>query len=223
MQSSRIEEKRSLKRSAPDDRYGGNTGERKRSASDRRFEAPPPPRFDSSIARSSDNKRGGDDYSSSKRDDYKRDMDVSRHSTSDHSSRDSHKESRYSEPDPKSNFRRGGGGDDRDSRNASSKRFEGPSYVARSSGGSSSQWHNPGPAVKTFAGRLFCRQSSSSAAPSWQTKSSEGNHWRPVDSSQDRYDRTYNERSGQYMDPSHQGGMFVGQPQMSSRYENGKY
>jgi len=77
-QNSRIEDKRTVKRNS-DDRYG--EVDRKRSANDRRFEAPPPPRFDSTLASNSydrsDKKRDDyvssskrDDYSSSKRDDY---------------------------------------------------------------------------------------------------------------------------------------------------------
>ncbi|KAG4079664.1 hypothetical protein HA402_010444 [Bradysia odoriphaga] len=78
-QQLKIEEaKRAIKRPAEHDRYADS--DRKRSASDRRFEPPPPPRFDTSISsrssaydsRSSDKKRL-DDYSTSKRDDYKRD------------------------------------------------------------------------------------------------------------------------------------------------------
>lgn len=78
-QQLKIEEaKRAIKRPAEHDRYSDS--DRKRSASDRRFEPPPPPRFDTSISsrssaydsRSSDKKRI-DDYSTSKRDDYKRD------------------------------------------------------------------------------------------------------------------------------------------------------
>lgn len=66
--------------------------------------------------------------------------------------------------------------------------------------------------------------------PNWPKPSE--NHWRPVES-QDRYDRTYNERSGggsggQYIDPSRQN-MFVGRPQdryggqITTRYDNRKY
>lgn len=120
------------------------------------------------------------------------------------------------------------------SRNSGSKRFDAPSYGERSSGGggggssSSSNWHNSGPpAIKSFAASQM-----SNSVPSWQSKSSESsnNHW----PSQDRYDRTYNERSGPYMDaPPRQSGMFVGsggggRPQdryggQISRYDSGKY
>lgn len=78
----RIEEaKRAMKRPAPaaveTDRYVDL--DRKRSASDRRFEPPPPPRFDSSISRTSyersSEKKRIDDYpsttSSKRNDDYK--------------------------------------------------------------------------------------------------------------------------------------------------------
>lgn len=83
--SHRIEEaKRAIKRPS-DDRY--EEIERKRTTTDRRFEAPPPPRFDSAIARPSDTYRAAtsastttkrDDY---KRDTYKRDLEVPRHSS----------------------------------------------------------------------------------------------------------------------------------------------
>lgn len=81
----RIEEaKRAIKRPS-DDRY--DEIDRKRTTTDRRFEAPPPPRFDSAIARPSETYRAGnsastttkrDDY---KRDTYKRDLEVPRHSS----------------------------------------------------------------------------------------------------------------------------------------------
>lgn len=79
----RIEEaKRAIKRSAPtsstdNDRYSGDI-DRKRSASDRRFEPPPPPRFDTAIRSSTydrpPEKKRIDDYpstSSKRNDDYK--------------------------------------------------------------------------------------------------------------------------------------------------------
>lgn len=68
----RIEEaKRAIKRPS-DDRY--DDSDRKRSTTDRRFEAPPPPRFDSSTISS---RSGYDRSSDKKRDDYKSSYDRS--------------------------------------------------------------------------------------------------------------------------------------------------
>lgn len=55
-----------------------------------------------------------DDYVTSKRDEYKRDIEVPRHATNyQANARDNHKDSRYAEQDPRSNFRRA---DERDTR-----------------------------------------------------------------------------------------------------------
>lgn len=167
-----------------------------------------------------------DDYSSSKpqRDDYKREVEL-RHIPSSNTGGSStyiHKNSgtRYGEPDMRSavsNFRRI---DDRnDVRSATSgKRYDG-------SGG----YGNNNSSVWTPANSSHMGHSSSSGVPTlksyvsnglssvvhssstWQKSTVGESNWRPVPSSQDRYDRTYNERSSGYVDSSRpSGGMYGG-------------
>ncbi|XP_063696718.1 SAFB-like transcription modulator [Culicoides brevitarsis] len=192
-QQRKIEEaKRAIKRPS-DDRY--DEIDRKRSTTDRRFEAPPPPRFDSAITRPSDSYRSGnttssvvkrDDY---KRDSYKRDMDVSRHSSGSYdrnaavapivSSKDSRYDNRSSDYRTSSSSSSRGIVDDR---NASSKsRYMEASYSDRSSG--SNVWSG--------------QQTSFGSMASAVGGMPDNRGWGAVDNGQDRYDRTYNERKMQ--------------------------
>lgn len=94
--------------------------------------------------------------------------------------------------------------------------------------GSSSTWPNTGPpSVKPF-GHI---QSVAGNDP-WGQKQSEGG-WRSMEQSQDRYDRTYNERKSQsgpsqYIDQPRQNS-FISRPQdrysnnISSRFESGRF
>uniref|UniRef100_A0A336MU32 CSON006884 protein n=1 Tax=Culicoides sonorensis TaxID=179676 RepID=A0A336MU32_CULSO len=199
------EAKRAIKRPA-DDRY--EEIDRKRSTSDRRFEAPPPPRFDSTINnRSSDAYRSGNgSSSSSKRDDYKRDsfkreMEVSRHSSSSYDRNSSttpivsSKDSRYADS-RSADYRTSSSTTSRavvDDRSTKSRYMDTSSYSDRSSGTS-----NPWSAQQTTFGTM----SSAVGIP-------DSRGWGGVDNGQDRYDRTYNERKMQsqsagFMDQSRQ-------------------
>ncbi|XP_054729849.1 SAFB-like transcription modulator [Anastrepha obliqua] len=161
----------------------------------------------------SSSKRILDDYGTSKssRDDYKREVEI-RHvpttgnnssTSSFHTSRDVsstiHKASagRYMDSDRSSgSYRRGGIDDLRSS--VSNKRYDNSNGYGSSSNGNSvwaSSTHlsgsSGGGGVKSYTGNGMSSIHSNST---WQ-KSVEDNNWRPMSSTQDRFDRTYNERS----------------------------
>lgn len=236
-QQRKIEEaKRNLKRPAPTDHFDDD---RKRSAgADRRFEAPPPPSISTSgrgSYASSDKKRldARDDYKSRAVDDYRRDnykrngggvmdRDMDRPSMPS-------MDSRYPDNRSGGGDYRGSGGvrDDRD-RNGSAPKSRymdsmDQRYQDRSSnnggGGNSGPWNTGMPQMNITPAGM-----------------SSGD-WR-MDNSQDRYDRTYNERKAQqmsvsqFMDPSRQNqfmGGGGGRPQdrygapVSGRFDNGRY
>ncbi|XP_036342656.1 SAFB-like transcription modulator [Rhagoletis pomonella] len=161
---------------------------------------------------SSSSKRILDDYGTSKssRDDYKREVEI-RHvpavsnsgSSSFHTSRDVsstiHKAtaSRYLDTDRSSgSYRRGGIDDIRSS--SGNKRYDNSNGYGNSSSGNNvwaSSTHlsgsSGGSGVKSYVGNGMSSLHSNST---WQ-KSVEENSWRPMPSTQDRFDRTYNERS----------------------------
>ncbi|XP_011176521.1 SAFB-like transcription modulator isoform X2 [Zeugodacus cucurbitae] len=156
-----------------------------------------------------------DDYGTNKpsRDDYKREVEI-RHvppagnsnSSSFHTSRDVsstvHKANagRYVDSErPTSGYRRGGIDDIRSS-TSGNKRYENTNTYGNSNNGgsvwASSSTHlsgssSGGGGVKSYVGNGMSNMHSNST---WQ-KSVEENNWRPMQSTQDRFDRTYNERS----------------------------
>lgn len=82
--------------------------------------------------------------------------------------------------------------------------------------------------------QTFGNMTSSSNNDSWNNKMSDGG-WRPMETNQDRYDRTYNERksqtqsAGQFIDPPPRQNSFMGRPQerynnpVSSRFDNNRF
>lgn len=197
---------------------------------------------------SSSNKR--DDYSSSKppRDDYKREVEIRHIPTSNNSGGSSsyiHKSTgnRYGDGDIQvrstvTAFRRV---DDRgDVRSATSgKRYEGSSGYGSNSNNvwtpasSSHMGHSNSGGVPTLKSYVSNGMSSNvhSSSAVWQKSSVGDPNWRSLTSSQDRYDRTYNERSGGYVDSSRSSGIYSSSGRaasdryggtLSSRYE-GKY
>ncbi|XP_012161989.1 SAFB-like transcription modulator isoform X2 [Ceratitis capitata] len=170
---------------------------------------------------SSSSKRILEEYGAGKssRDDYKREVEI-RHvaaagsnSSSFHSSRDVsstiHKTSagRYGDSERSSSSYRRGGMDD--IRSASgNKRYDNSNSYGGSNNGNSiwaSSTHlsgsTGGSGVKSYVGNGMTSMHSNST---WQ-KSIEENNWRPMPSTQDRFDRTYNERSNSGYNS---GGMF---------------
>lgn len=243
-QQRKIEEAKrnmNMKRAAADHPHYDE--DRKRVAGpDRRFEAPPPPTISASgrgpypggpdKKRMDDYPAKRDEYKSRPQmDDYRRDSFKRNGGVMDDYKRDMDRpmqqmDSRY--PDNRSGGGGGGGdyrGDDRDRNGGMPKsrymdNMDGGRYSDRSGGGGggSGPW-NSGPPQMSMAQAM-------------------GNDTWRMDNTQDRYDRTYNERkgpqmnAGQFMDSSRQS-QFVGggggRPQdryganMSNRFDNGRY
>lgn len=209
------------------------------------------------------NKRDPPSYKRPVTDYNKRDVDVSRHSGNNTyenrsapvSHRDEHtsssKDSRYDHQssDTRSagdSFRANRGNvasDDRDARTSTSTKSRYietlPSesrYAERTT--ASSPWYNSGVSqVKSFGGSMASAPVSSGGGGGgdWQIKPAPES-WRSIDTNQDRYDRTYNERktqpptSSQYPDNPPRQNSFMGRPQdrynsntSSSRFENGRF
>ncbi|XP_011208180.3 SAFB-like transcription modulator isoform X1 [Bactrocera dorsalis] len=163
---------------------------------------------------STSSKRIIDDYGASKssRDDYKREVEI-RHvptagnnsGSSFHTSRDVsstiHKANagRYVDSERSTSGYRRTGIDDIRSSASGNKRYENSNtYGTTNNGGSvwASSTHlggssGGGGGVKSYVGNGMSNMHSNST---WQ-KSVEENNWRPMQSAQDRFDRTYNERS----------------------------
>uniref|UniRef100_A0A1A9UQW7 Uncharacterized protein n=1 Tax=Glossina austeni TaxID=7395 RepID=A0A1A9UQW7_GLOAU len=216
--------------------FGGSSGT-KRAAIDDFSSVPSKRSSDDYSKRSNDyiapssSKRGGiDDYGSntkSTRDDYKRDVEI-RHMPSS-SSGSLHKSSgsgssRYESE--RSSYRRI---DDI----SSTKRYDSSSGYGGSAGGSvwppsssSHMGHSSGgggsSSLKSYPSNSL--SSTIHSAGSGWTKSGpvEESNWRPMPSSQDRYDRTYNERSsGGYPNAGSSGSLYSGNRTGPDRYGGG--
>jgi len=246
------------------DRYDDDRDrDRKRSTDARRFEPPPPPRFDSApLSRSSNydrdrgtsdikkrlddfpSKRSDDSYSSKRdtyksgHDDFKRDLDLPRHSSSSYGSSNrvesssSVNKERYAERSTSDYRGTTIRSDDRDSRNGSGK----PRYVAepqaetrfneRSNVAASTAWSSGAP-HQPF---------SLNSTGIWAEKQPENNAnaWRALD---DRYGERYasNDRKpvipSQFIEPTVRSNQFIaphstiipGGRFPNNRYDNGRF
>uniref|UniRef100_A0A1B0CTN0 RRM domain-containing protein n=2 Tax=Lutzomyia longipalpis TaxID=7200 RepID=A0A1B0CTN0_LUTLO len=112
-----------------------------------------------------------------------------------------------------------------DERGSGTKRYLDNQYQS-DRGAPTSPWHSPAaPPIKTYN-----NIQSMSSNDIWNKSSDSG--WRNMETTQDRYDRTYNERKSQavpYIDQPRQNSSFIGRPQdrysssMSGRFDGNRF